>query len=150
MAAVLRLVLTVAAFGLASSIRSGVLPNAWGHPTATAAEGAIPAALASGIAAASIRPASARGIAPAAPGSALLGILVGASTILVGAGPQGAPDAVLHALLVLGLAAPLTRARGCDERAPHPGWRRMGAGRPGGRRTVGHLLRAETIGARSP
>lgn len=111
MAATLRLILIVAAaaFGLASSIHAGVLLDGWEHSRAATAEGAITAAMALGIAASLIRPASARGIALAALGFALLGTLVGAFTILVGVGPQSAPDIALPALLILGLAAALIR-----------------------------------------
>ena len=105
----LTLMATAAAFGLASSIHAGVLLVGWEHSAAATAEGVIAAALTLGLIGAAIRPASARRIALAVLGFALLGTLVGAFTIVVGVGPQSTPDLLFHALLIVGLLAALVR-----------------------------------------
>lgn len=101
------LIVAAAAFAVASSIHGGVLLAGWEHSKAATAEGVIATVLALGLIATWIWPTSARGIALAVMGFALLGTLVGAFTIVVGIGPQTALDIAYHTMLIVGLAAGL-------------------------------------------
>lgn len=113
MVSTIRLILAAAAiaFGLASSVHGGILLGGLEHRPAATAEGVIALVVIVGLLGTFARPASARGIAFAALGLALLGTLVGAVTIAVGVGPQSTPDLVFHALLIVGLVAGLVSIR---------------------------------------
>jgi len=105
----IRLILATAvlAFGLASLVHAGILFGDFEHSAAATAEGVIAIVVIVGLLGTFARSASARGIAFAALGFALLGTLVGAFTIAVGVGPQSTPDILFHGLLVVGLVAGL-------------------------------------------
>lgn len=84
-------------FAAASLVHAGVLLSGYEHSRAATAEGVIALVLLAGLVGSLVRPASARTIALAAQGFALLGTLVGAFTIAVGVGPQTTAG-LLHAV----------------------------------------------------
>jgi hypothetical protein len=101
------LAVEVLVFGIASLIHTGVLMRGYEHSEAATAEAVIAIVLAVGLIAASVRPASSRGIGLAAQAFALLGTMVGLFTIAIGIGPRTPLDLTLHssmiALLVTGV-----------------------------------------------
>lgn len=103
----LLLALQAILFAAASLVHAGVLVTGYEHSRAATAEGVIALVLAAGFVVSLARPASARTSALVAQGFALLGTLVGASTIAIGVGPQTTADSVFHAgvlaLLIPGL-----------------------------------------------
>lgn len=87
-------------FAAASLVHAGVLVSGYEHSRAAIAEGVTALVLFAGLAISLVRPASARTIALATQGFALLRTLVGAFTIAVGVGPQTTADYLFHALLL--------------------------------------------------
>jgi hypothetical protein len=82
----LLLAFQAALFGAASLVHAGILLSGYEHSRAATAEGVIALVLLGGLVAGLIRPASARTVALAVQGLALLGTLVGAFTIAIGVG----------------------------------------------------------------
>ncbi len=78
----------------------GPLFGGYEHWRAATAEGVIAAVLVFGLFARLIRPASARVTALAVQVFALLGTLIGASTIAIGIGPQTTVDHAFHLFLL--------------------------------------------------
>ncbi|MCD6671869.1 MAG: hypothetical protein LT106_03365 [Burkholderiaceae bacterium] len=96
----LLLAFQAALFAAASLVHAGVLFSGYEHSRAAIAEGVIALVLLAGLIVSGVRSASARTIALAVQGFALLGTLVGAFTIAVGVGPQTTADYVFHAVLL--------------------------------------------------
>lgn len=103
------LALEAAAFAAAALVHAGRLVRGFAHPSARTAEAVISAVLAGALLLTYVRPAGARWVGAAAQAFALLGTLVGLTTIAVGVGPRTAPDVVFHVaiagVLVAGLVA---------------------------------------------
>jgi hypothetical protein len=98
------LVLEAALFVTASFVHGGLLVGGYEHREARIAESVIGLVLLIGLALTWIRPGSARAAALGAQAFALIGTFVGIFTMIVGVGPQTAPDALLHAVMVALLA----------------------------------------------
>ena len=101
----------------ASLVHSGLLLQGHAHSQARIAEAVIAAVLILAWALSFVWPARTRRLALLAQAFALIGTLVGLSTILIGIGPQSAPDKVFHFALLGLLLAGLRFAR----RAPKAG-----------------------------
>jgi hypothetical protein len=101
----------------ASLVHSGLLLQGHAHSQARIAEAVIAAVLILAWALSFVWPARTRRLALLAQAFALIGTLVGLSTILIGIGPQSAPDKVFHFALLGLLLAGLRLAR----RAPKAG-----------------------------
>ena len=101
------LLVEVAAFAAAALVHSGLLVHGYEHGQARVAESVITLVLLAGLVLSWVRPPWTREAGLVAQGFALLGTLVGIFTIIVGVGPQTAPDVVYHiaimAVLVWGL-----------------------------------------------
>jgi hypothetical protein len=91
-------------FATAALAHAGILLIGYEDGKAAAAEGVIAAVLIAALCAAQLRPGWTRMLALFAQGFALLGTLVGVAMIVIGVGPQSAPDAILHIVLSLILA----------------------------------------------
>ena len=95
------------AFAIAALFHAGVVIDGYQHREARIAESVIAGALTLGLVVSMMRPRATRVAGLAAQGFALLGTLVGITTIIIGVGPQSAFDVALHAgfvtLLVAGL-----------------------------------------------
>jgi hypothetical protein len=98
-------------FFAAALVHSGVLARGFEHAKAATAETVIGSALALGLAAGLLRPASARAAGLVAQGFALAGTCVGLFTIAIGIGPRTAPDLAFHVAIVAVLIAGLTWGR---------------------------------------
>jgi hypothetical protein len=94
-------------FITAALIHAGVIGQGYQHPGAMTGESVIATALVIGLAFTWTTVASTRTVGLVAQGFALLGTLVGISTIVVGVGPQTLPDITYHlaitAVLIVGL-----------------------------------------------
>lgn len=103
------------AFLAAALVHSGVLLHGYQHEQARTAESVISLALLVGLVLSWIRPERTREAGIVAQGFALLGTLVGVFTIIVGVGPQSAPDIIYHvvilAVLVWGVAVAVRAPR---------------------------------------
>lgn len=95
------------AFAIAALVHAGVVIDGYQHREARIAEGLIAGVLTLGFVVSTMRPQASRATGLAAQGFALLGTLVGITTIIIGVGPQSAFDVALHVgfvtLLVAGL-----------------------------------------------
>ena len=91
-------------FIAASLVHFGVLVHGYEHEGARIPEGIIAIVLLAGLTATFIRSARTTEAAIAAQGFALLGTLVGAFTVITGAGPQTLPDILYHAGILAVLA----------------------------------------------
>jgi hypothetical protein len=89
-----------ATFIVAASIHGGLSVAGYEHREARIAESVIAIVLLAGATLTWIRPASARAMALAAQGFALVGTLVGMFTIIVGLGPRSVLDIVYHVAIV--------------------------------------------------
>jgi hypothetical protein len=102
------LLFEAATFVVASLIHHGVLIQGGEHAAAGQAESIIAGVLLAGAAASWLRPRWTRTLGLLAQGFALLGTLVGISTIVIGVGPRTIPDLIYHfgivIVLVWGLA----------------------------------------------
>jgi hypothetical protein len=98
----------------AALVHSGVLMTGYEHREAAIAETVIGGVLLAGLTLSVLRPDPTRGIGLAVQAFALLGTLVGVTMVVIGVGPQTAPDIVYHIgiliVLAFGLAA-TARAR---------------------------------------
>ncbi len=101
----------------ASLVHAGLLLQGHAHSQARIAEAVIAAVLLLAWALSFVWPVRTRRLALLAQAFALAGTLVGLSTILIGIGPQSAPDKVFHFALVGLLLVGLRVAR----RAPRAG-----------------------------
>lgn len=101
------LALEAGVFAAAALMHAGVIVGGYEHSKAQTAESVIASVLGIGLLAATIFPASSRGIALGVQGFALLGTAVGLLTIAIGIGPRTVVDVLLHgimiALLVVGM-----------------------------------------------
>lgn len=97
-------------FGVAALMHGGWFGPLPEHDQAGVAEGVIAAALLAGFCLMGLWPNRLRAVALGAQGIALLGTLLGAVMIAIGAGPQSAGDVALHALTLVVLGAGLVRA----------------------------------------
>lgn len=88
-------------FLVAASIHAGIVIGGYEHGGARIAESVIGAVLLAGLAVSWIRPAWTRGAGLVAQGFALLGACVGLLMVLIGVGPQSAPDRVYHVAILL-------------------------------------------------
>ena len=95
------------AFAIAALVHAGVVIDGYQHREARIAESVIAGVLTLGFMVSTMRPQASRATGLAAQGFALLGTLVGITTIIIGVGPQSALDVALHVgfvtLLVAGL-----------------------------------------------
>jgi hypothetical protein len=98
------LIFEAASFAVAAMIHSGGLIKGYEHPQARIAEGVIAAVLLMGLLLTWIQPSWLRKVGLTVQGFALLGTLVGVFTIIIGVGPQTAPDVVYHIAILLVLA----------------------------------------------
>jgi hypothetical protein len=101
------LIVQIALFVLAALIHSGILVTGHRHHQARIAESVIAVVLGAGLLSTAANSASMKVIPIAAQAFALLGTVVGISTIIIGIGPRSMLDAALHicmtALLIVGL-----------------------------------------------
>jgi hypothetical protein len=95
------LLVEAATFVLAALTHAGVLVTGYEHQEAQIAESVIAGVLLVGFVVTLVRPAWSRQAGVAAQGFALLGTLVGLTTIAVGIGPRTVPDVVYHVAIVL-------------------------------------------------
>jgi hypothetical protein len=95
----------------ASLVHSGLLLQGHAHSQARIAEAVIAAVLLAAWALSLVWPVRTRQLALLAQAVALKGTLVGLSIILIGIGPQSAPDKVFHFALLGLLLAGLRAAR---------------------------------------
>jgi uncharacterized protein YqgC (DUF456 family) len=95
----------------ASLVHSGLLLQGHAHSQARIAEAVIAAVLLAAWAISLAWPGRTRKLALLAQAFALIGTLVGVFTIMIGVGPQSAPDVVFHVALVALLLAGLRFAR---------------------------------------
>jgi hypothetical protein len=98
------LLFEAATFVAASLIHHGVLIRGGEHAAAGQAESIIAGVLLAGAAASWLRPRWTRTLGLLAQGFALLGTLVGISTIVIGVGPRTVPDLIYHIGIVIVLA----------------------------------------------
>ena len=96
-----------ALFLVAALAHAGVLLSGHEHGRARIAETVIGTVLVLGLVGTLFAPGSARGIAIAAQGFALLGVFVGLFTIAIGIGPRTALDLAVHGAMIVVLAAGL-------------------------------------------
>jgi hypothetical protein len=94
------LLVEAVAFVAAALVHFGVLVHGYEHAEARTAESTIASVLVVGLALTWVRPERSRETSIAAQGFALLGTLVGILTIIVGVGPQTAPDVSYHIVIV--------------------------------------------------
>src|SRR5438067_1173366 len=87
-------------FGAAASIHLGVFLHGYEHQAAATAESTIAAVLIIGFGLTWVMPSRARLTGLVAQGFALLGTLVGVSTIVVGVGPRTLPDIIYHVAIL--------------------------------------------------
>jgi hypothetical protein len=104
------LLVEAAAFAVASQIHAGILLGGYEHREARIAETVLTAVLLAGLLATYVWPHRTRTAGLAAQAAALLGTCVGIFTIIVGVGPQSAPDIVYHIAIVVVLIAGLVVA----------------------------------------
>jgi hypothetical protein len=95
------LVVESVAFVTAASVHFGLLLHGHEHLKAGTAESVIGGALFLGLVLTAFRPASTRAVGLAAQGFALLGTLVGISTIAIGVGPRTVADITFHLGIVI-------------------------------------------------
>jgi hypothetical protein len=98
------LLFEAATFVTASLIHNGVPIRGDEHAAAAQAESIIAGVLLAGLATSWVRPHWTRPAGLIAQGFALLGTLVGITTILAGVGPRTVPDLVYHIGIVIVLA----------------------------------------------
>ena len=96
-----------AAFATAALIHAGILVRGYEHSKAATAETVIGAALVAAFISTFASPQSARTIALAAQGFALLGTGIGLFTIAIGVGPRTGLDLLIHGGLVTALVTGL-------------------------------------------
>ena len=101
---------SAALFLVAALAHAGVLLSGHEHFQARIAETVIGTVLVLGLVGTLMAPGSARGIAIAAQGFALLGVFVGLFTIAIGIGPRTALDLVVHGAMIVRLATGLVAA----------------------------------------
>lgn len=99
--------------GLASAVHAGRLVPGYAHAQASTAEAVIATVLVLASVETWLRPDDARRAAIFGQGFALLGVLVGLGTVVVGIGPHTLADVVYHALLLSLLVTGLTWAVRC-------------------------------------
>jgi hypothetical protein len=97
-------VVETVAFGVAALVHAGMLVHGYQHDEARTAESVISVVLLTGLVVSWIRPERTRDAGVGAQGFALVGTLVGVFTIIVGVGPQTAPDVVYHIVILAVLA----------------------------------------------
>jgi len=105
------LLLEAGLLSAAAAVHSGLLLRGHAHGAARMAEGVIAAALLAAWALSFAMRGRTRKLALLAQSFALAGTLVGLFTIVIGIGPQSAPDLVLHFALAALLLAGLYFAR---------------------------------------
>ncbi len=88
-------------FVAAALVHRGLFMPGYAHRDASLAESTIAAVLLLGLAASFVRPAGTRTIGLTVQAFALLGTLVGISTIVAGIGPRTVPDIAYHIGIVL-------------------------------------------------
>ena len=101
----------------ASLVHSGLLVQGHAHSQARIAEAVIAAVLLAAWALSFAWPGRTRQLALLAQAFAFVGTLVGLSTIIIGIGPQSAPDKVFHFALLGLLLAGLRVARRAPKNA---------------------------------
>jgi hypothetical protein len=114
------MVLAAMTFFAAASIHAGFLVDGYQHREARIAETVIGAVLFAGAAAASINPRWTRAAGLFALGFALVGTLVGITTIAIGIGPRTFADITYHILIVLVLLYGLVVAYRQRSAQAHP------------------------------
>ena len=111
-------------FFAAAAIHAGLLVDGYQHREARIAESVIGAVLLAGAVAASINQRWTRPAGLIAQGFALVGTLVGITTIAIGIGPRTFTDIIYHILIVFVLVYGLVAARATNPRSPIPNlWR---------------------------
>jgi hypothetical protein len=106
------LLVEAATYVVASLIHFGVIVRGYEHHTAGTAEAVIAAVLLLGAGAVAARADWTRPAALLAQGFALLGTLVGLTTIAIGIGPRTVPDVAYHLTITVVLAVGLILVAG--------------------------------------
>jgi hypothetical protein len=99
------LIIEAAVFALAASAHFRWSISGYEHARAATAESVIAAALLLGLALTLAVPSRLRLIGLAAQLFALIGTLVGAAMVVIGVGPQSAPDWITHGVMLVLLGA---------------------------------------------
>src|SRR5215207_7573681 len=89
------------AFAIAALVHAGVVIDGYQHREARIAESVIAGVLTLGFVVSTMRPQASRTTGLAAQGFALLGTLVGITTIIIGVGPRTVPDVAYHVAIVV-------------------------------------------------
>ena len=111
------LAVEAATFGAASLVHTGRLVTGYEHGKAAIAEGVIGAVLLAALIASIVAPRVSRAVGIGAQAFALLGTLVGITTMAIGVGPQTGADVALHVCLVIMLVTGIVLARRASPRA---------------------------------